>query len=276
MKTKALWISAAFLVLALGGGTGFWALQNKKQQAPVILPPPKVIPQELYKAFTLQCRVPIASWYRDDSYPPTKPITFTPVEINAYLSRIARKEQNYYEATDSYLYAALEKYSDALKGKKVAVIGSITPWYESIVLYYGGAPTTIEYNKIVCSDPRVEVLTVSEFERNPRTFDAIISISSIEHDGLGRYGDPINPVGDFEAMQKMKAMLHKNGLLFLAVPVGRDRLWWNVHRIYGRLRFPLLIEGWNLIDSFGFRNEDLERDLGDAASGHQPVFVLRK
>lgn len=275
MKKSLLWIIVAFPALVLGG-SGFWVLTNKKQSTYKAVPPPKEIPPELYKDFTLQYKIPVSSWYRDDSYPPTKPITFTPDEITANFARIARREQNYYEATDSYLYAALEKYPDALKGKKVAVIGSITPWYESIVLYYGGAPTTIEYNKIVCSDPRVEVLTVEEFEKNPKAFDAIISISSIEHDGLGRYGDPINPIGDFKAMQKMKAMLNTNGFLFLSVPVGKDRLWWNVHRIYGSLRFPRLIEGWNLVDSFGFQNSDLDLDLGEQASGHQPVFVLRK
>lgn len=275
MKKSLLWIIIAFPALVLGV-SGFWVLTNKKQSTYKTVPPPKEIPPELYKDFTLQYKIPVASWYRDDSYPPTKPITFTPDEITANFARIARREQNYYEATDSYLYAALEKYPDALKGKKVAVIGSITPWYESIVLYYGGAPTTIEYNRIVCSDPRIEVLTVEEFEKNPKAFDAIISISSIEHDGLGRYGDPINPIGDFKAMQKMKAMLNTNGFLFLSVPVGKDRLWWNVHRIYGSLRFPRLIEGWNLVDSFGFQNGDLDLDLGEQASGHQPVFVLRK
>jgi len=27
-------------------------------------------------------------------------------------------------------------------------------------------------------------------------FDMVFSFSSIEHDGLGRYGDPLNPNGD--------------------------------------------------------------------------------
>lgn len=53
---------------------------------------------------------------------------------------------------------------------------------------------------------------MDEFEVNPRLFDAVVSISSYEHDGLGRYGDPINPDGDLIAMEKTKKMLKEDGL----------------------------------------------------------------
>ncbi len=32
-------------------------------------------------------------------------------------------------------------------------------------------------------------------------FDMALSISSFDHDGLGRYGDPLDPVGDLKAMR---------------------------------------------------------------------------
>ena len=253
------------------------------QEKPIITksPPPIELPSALYQEFTLQGKVPVSTWYRDDSYPPSTPIIFTQEEVNINLGKVTRQEQNYYGATDSYLYEALAKYQrvsmrdEFLRSKKVAVIGSITPWYESVVLFYGGMPTTIEYNTIDNQDPRLQVLTVEEFNKNPMVFDAIISISSIEHDGLGRYGDPIDPNGDLKAMKKLKTMLKEDGLLFLSVPVSKDHLWWNVHRIYGRERFPLLIEGWELIDSFGFQESDLDCDRGMPACGHQPVFVLK-
>lgn len=276
MKIKATSItlrSVLFLLLcaALFSSWFFVTKEPEKPQSP----PPKQIPLGMHNDFTLNGKVGVSYWYRDDTLRPENAVTFKQEEVATFLTKAANKEQNYYGETDTYLYAALEKHIGSIQGKKVAVIGSLTPWYESIVLSYGGNPVTIEYNKITNQEPRIEVLTVAEYEKKPQLFDALISISSLEHDGLGRYGDPINPNGDFCAMKKMKAMLKKDGLLFLSVPISKDHLWWNVHRIYGRMRFPLLIQEWDLIDSFGFQDADLDYDHGMQASAYQPVFVLK-
>ena len=84
------------------------------------------------------------------------------------------------------------------------------------------------------------------------------------------YGDPLDPDGDLKAMRKMKERIKPGGLLFLAVPSGRDQIRFNQHRIYGRLRLPLLMQGWEWIDSFGYGPETLDGN-GDA----QPLYVLR-
>ena len=73
-------------------------------------------------------------------------------------------------------------------------------------------------------------------ERHDVQFDVILSISSFEHDGLGRYGDPVDPDADLRSMSKTRQMLSPEGLLFLAVPIGRDCVMWNAHRVYGRAR----------------------------------------
>jgi hypothetical protein len=44
----------------------------------------------------------------------------------------------------------------------------------------------------------------------------------------------------------------------------------NQARIYGRTRLPLLLEGWEWVDSFGF-----DEGLFDADGSAQPVYVLR-
>ena len=45
-------------------------------------------------------------------------------------------------------------------------------------------------------------------------------VHSFDHDGLGRYGDPLNPAGDLVAMETVKRVLKDEGLLFLTVPIG--------------------------------------------------------
>jgi len=51
-----------------------------------------------------------------------------------------------------------------------------------------------------------------------RSFDAIVSISAIEHIGLGAYADPQDPSGDIVAMQNAWMWLKPNGWLYLDVP----------------------------------------------------------
>jgi SAM-dependent methyltransferase len=69
----------------------------------------------------------------------------------------------------------------------------------------------------------------------PFESDSIKSLSCmhvVEHVGLGRYGDPLDPEGDARAMAELKRVLAPGGSLLFVVPVGRSRVQFNAHRIY--------------------------------------------
>jgi len=137
---------------------------------------------------------------------------------------------------------------------------------------FGGIPYTLEYNPLSTNDKRLHIMTPIELAKNPRKFDVILSVSSIEHDGLGRYGDPINPDGDIDFMSNAKdKLLKEGGHMFIAFPVGRDCLCWNAHRIYGPIRLRKLFQGWIVQDSFGFSTSDCFKPLGEFC---QPVFCV--
>lgn len=55
---------------------------------------------------------------------------------------------------------------------------------------------------------------------------------TIEHIGLGRYGDPIDPDGDIKAINELKRVLAKDGNFLFVVPVGKPKIEFNAHRIY--------------------------------------------
>ena len=54
----------------------------------------------------------------------------------------------------------------------------------------------------------------------------------IEHIGLGRYGDRFDPMGTRKAAQELARVLKPGGNLFLSLPIGRERLCFNAHRIH--------------------------------------------
>lgn len=54
----------------------------------------------------------------------------------------------------------------------------------------------------------------------------------VEHIGLGRYGDPLDPMGDLKAMKELQRVLRQNGDLLFVVPIGEARIQFNAHRIY--------------------------------------------
>jgi len=64
------------------------------------------------------------------------------------------------------------------------------------------------------------------------SIESISCMHTIEHIGLGRYGDPIDPKGDLKAIDELKRVLAPGGSLIFVVPVGYPKIQYNAHRIY--------------------------------------------
>lgn len=65
--------------------------------------------------------------------------------------------------------------------------------------------------------------------------DSVLSLSClhvIEHIGLGRYGDPIDPEGSLKAAMELQRIVSSGGKLFLSLPIGRERVCFNAHRVH--------------------------------------------
>jgi len=65
--------------------------------------------------------------------------------------------------------------------------------------------------------------------------NSIASLScmhTVEHIGLGRYGDPLDPDGDLKAAMELERVLSVGGDLLFVAPIGKPKLAFNAHRIY--------------------------------------------
>ena len=180
---------------------------------------------------------------------------------------------------------AFSKYKKHINGKKGFVIGSYLNWAEAAALKYGAKRvTTIEYNRIYSAHKKVVAITPFDYasqylnasgSKKKFQADFIISYSSLEHDGLGRYGDPLNAFGDLLSFAKCNCMLKQGGVLFLGLPIGKDEVQFNAHRIYGYRRLSILFAlGFEILDIISVTAFTINTyDNGDST---QPVIVLRK
>jgi hypothetical protein len=61
---------------------------------------------------------------------------------------------------------------------------------------------------------------------------SVSSLHAVEHVGLGRYGDPIDPEGCFTALRELSRIVQPGGKLYIGLPVGRERLIFNSERVF--------------------------------------------
>ena len=96
------------------------------------------------------------------------------------------------------------------------------------VRYFEYRPVDLQLPGLTCGQ--------ADLLRLPFGDGAVRSLSCmhvVEHVGLGRYGDPLDADGDLKAMAELKRVLAPGGNLLFVVPVGRPRVQFNAHRIYG-------------------------------------------
>ena len=170
----------------------------------------------------------------------------------------------------------------------ILVIGSQTPWIEAILLELGAAKiTTVDYTPIECHHPDIETITPEDlskrFLQNPNLlFDGVVTFSSVEHSGLGRYGDALNPWGDLITMAKAWCVTRPGGRLLIAVPSGYDSVYFNTHKLYGPIQFSHLFANWNVVYTEakmfkdGIRTKERDLPCTPGFMCYQPVHILEK
>lgn len=87
-------------------------------------------------------------------------------------------------------------------------------------------PNEIEHLHTILDD----ATTLRQIPDN--SVESMSALCSLEHFGLGRYGDPINPEGCFECFDNIQKKLKRGGRLYLSVPIGMERVEFNAHRIF--------------------------------------------
>ncbi len=83
------------------------------------------------------------------------------------------------------------------------------------------------------------------------SLDSVSCLHVAEHIGLGRYGDPLDPLGTQKAAMELARCLAPGGHLYFSLPVGKTRLCFNAHRIHPPRRILQYFSDLNLVEFSG-------------------------
>lgn len=124
-------------------------------------------------------------------------------------------------------------------------------------------------------------------EKLIESFDSISSLHAIEHFGLGRYGDSINYNGHILAIKNIGKMLKKNGIFYFSVPIGKQRVEFNAHRVFSikyllnLFKDEFILESFSYVDDKGDFFEDVSLDKNQINKNYGcnygcGIFILKK
>ncbi|KAL6737979.1 hypothetical protein Aduo_011581 [Ancylostoma duodenale] len=253
----------------------------KIAKRPVPADPPRVVEVSQRNAFLLNGYSTLYknAYYNDTAVP--KEVIWDNIE---QLMKAPRNEVIQYDHEGLVVYYALRGYP--LHDMEGFVIGSQHPWIEVQALRSGARKVyTVEYQETkIIGTTKIKYIHPVEFaerwKENLEKFDFAITFSSIEHSGLGRYGDPLDPIGDLREVLKVLCLLKKGGLFFVGFPRGKDAIKYNAHRYYGRMRLAMIMTGFKWIatyrDNSPYPQHPRREDFETVDKHLQDIYVLKK
>ena len=131
------------------------------------------------------------------------------------------------------LWAAQHLYKD--KVEKHYDIGSRIDGFIANVSSFIPEVVLIDVRPLDKKIPNVtfECMDATKLENiEDNSISSISSLCALEHFGLGRYGDNVNPEGCFEAFDAIQRILKRGGHAYIAVPIGREHVEFDAHRIF--------------------------------------------
>lgn len=216
-----------------------------------VFPAPKHLDPALRDEFLMQGLAQTQEFYINEAaWSPDAevPVFDMPMFTELLNKAEARQPVGHYFDSSLNVYSALDCHP--IVNQTGGVFGTEAPWLEAILFAYGeywnppliiahlhasielllfalllsptllpaGARhiTTVEFRTTVSRIPNFTFLKPLDWARDWKSgklpaVDFAFSYSSFEHDGLGRYGDPIDPWGDLKAMQRASCWVKPGG-----------------------------------------------------------------
>jgi len=162
------------------------------------------------------------------------------VQSNYKVHKMFRNESNKHPSNyKSFECGFVTDCLKKIKPKTILDIGSYRNYLLGLSAYYNVISVDVRPKVKVSVNENIVVKNVKNLDlfENTKLFeksDVILSLSSIEHFGLGRYGDEIDLDADKKAFEQFKKVLKPGGYLIFTTTIkkGEPEVCFNAHRIY--------------------------------------------
>jgi 2-polyprenyl-3-methyl-5-hydroxy-6-metoxy-1,4-benzoquinol methylase len=155
-----------------------------------------------------------------------------------------------------YVYRAL---AGVAPGGSILDVGAAESTLAFSLASLGYDLTALDLHPYPLAHPRLRSIEADILEwETDRTFDAVVCVSTLEHIGLGAYGDDPTNAGDradAQALDRMRSLTRPEGILVLTVPFG-EASGDETQRSYDRADIERLLEQWTLEDLTIARRQD--------------------
>jgi SAM-dependent methyltransferase len=179
-------------------------------------------------------------------------LTFTPIEPIYFF-------QDNWAAQKIFELKPAHHYDIGSSAKTIGILSQFVP-----ITMIDIRPIELELENLFFK--KGSILTLP-FEDN--SIESLSSLCVVEHIGLGRYGDTIDPLGSEKAVKELKRVLKAGGIILFSVPIdAENKIFFNAHRAFTREYILELFSGFSLLEEkyiYGtkmFDNYDKDKGFG--------------
>lgn len=135
--------------------------------------------------------------------------------------------------------------------KMIAILSAFVP-----IEFMDFRPLDVNLKGLDCTSGDILELPISNL-----SVKSLSCLHVIEHIGLGRYGDALDPVGSQKALRQLERVIALGGKLYLSVPIGRERICFNAHRVFNPKSIieampSLILREFSYVDDHGRFHEN--------------------
>lgn len=207
-------------------------------------------------------------------------------DVGARLAELHAGRRDFsYPGHDPQVLSILQDLVPTQDLKVSADVGCASGALPAMHLYAGIDHVTVyEVRPLHIDNPQVTVRVedLAYAENAQSEFDLVTCLSTIEHVGLGRYGDPLDPQGDLRMAATLRRIVKPGGFLLLSFPTGRGTVVYNRHRIYNTYRRQQLFGDFKVLEVRSDRSawrrvlHEGKKLIRPGDRARQPVWLLQR
>lgn len=187
-------------------------------------------------------------------------INHTPLEPTYFF-------QDSWAAKHIYDLKPIHHYDIGSSAKTIGILSQFTP-----ITMIDIRPIELELPNLFFKEGSILDLP---FEDN--SIETLSSLCVVEHIGLGRYGDPIDPFGSEKAIKELTRVLKCGGIILFSVPIDyENKIYFNAHRAFTRDYILELFDGFEVLDEKYHYGTKLVNQYDKSKGFGTGLFMLKK